>query len=258
MIVKKLIFIFFFAATLVACVSKKSGLESTKLLHEDLIKLGYEPIIPPSTILEPGTVIGYIDNVEVIKATRESCSTEFIRKKTHPTQIANKIYTVNSSNVADLTLSELSRYDIDLKALLTLKNIGKVTYQFIAPFIWSVDEITAEKHFKNSPEGCMTRAGAEGNVIIHQVIGAKGLKLAFFDKSDNKITAKAELLELVDANGSSNKVSVENGEIIDDQELFYGYRVFEGFYGAGLSDMEKRNSFYVKYANEKIKQLKKL
>ena len=250
------LFLVVFVLTLTGCMSKKSGLESNELLHEDLIKLGYEPIIPPSTLLEPGTVIGYSGEIEVIKVTRSSCSIDYIKKEHSPTQIANKVYSFNRTNKASADLAKVSSYDIDIEALLELNRIGKVTYEFVKPFIWSVDGYTIEQHFKNSPSGCMDRAVANGNVIIHQVLGANGLRLSFYDNSDNKITAKAELIQILNTGGSSTSLSIENGSIVDNQELFYGYRVFDGFYGAGLSDTEKRDSFYVKEANEKIKELK--
>lgn len=143
-------------------------------------------------------------------------------------------YTVDSEQNASLVVpKELLRF-LDLSSSFQNSKFRKVNIELVDPFVNYVSRIRAQRVFREAPDDCKDVASNQDNLIIHGVVGAKGVKYTIELDRETQGEFKARILDKIEANSDfSTKIDAE-GSIIVDKQMYFGYTAFKGRFESGM------------------------
>jgi hypothetical protein len=136
-------------------------------------------------------------------------------------------------------LSErLFGYEVDLSAAFEQNNIDRISLKWVDPYRDRIERIAARRHIASlDPESyCSKALSAEKNLIIHSVIGAKGISYTFESKSGDLIELNAEILSQIGIPASSTRISETEAGISVKGDILLGYRAWIASNAWGASD----------------------
>lgn len=194
-----------------------------------------------------GTVIDFKNQSESVVATGPEC---FLRAASstvnnHDVGATALDQKVNWSAGASFSLPKAILEYADVSGIAKVSGAKSVKVSLNQPFEQFISRLQFAE-FLNSlapNDPCKSAFADPKNLIIYQVLGAKGISYEFLDGSDNTISLTAKILDQVDFKPEVTHTSQNNGKLETDQTLLIGYRTWvvtkpAGIAGTGL-DVEE-------------------
>jgi hypothetical protein len=104
-----------------------------------------------------------------------------------------------------------------------------VKYRLLAPYTTRITLISARNYLRSLPadDSCRQLVEAQGNLLLHTVLGAKGVEFSFYGESDARMTVSAEIIGILNAEPrlASKYAGTSSLQLSDDMLL--GYRAWQ-------------------------------
>lgn len=198
----------------------------------------FTQFVPSNQIVEPLSIMTKNDGFQEFVAFPEDCSwsiePNIVLSKTLLTSLNKR---VDKYTNLDLNVSKDILRSASLLAILEYSKIESVNLEFIAPYLKVVSRISAQETFNSGSEVCKNAAENESNIVIHQLLGVKGVKFSFIGTDGKKVGFDAEFLKNANLKGEIRREAESNGSVTINENLYIGFRAFSGQLARGaLSD----------------------
>lgn len=205
----------------------RSRLNKSKPINEYFKSMAFTPFTPPNDILTPMSIISYKKGQEV-KAFSNDCEPKIIaRIEESKTALLKSTITIKNDNDLDILLSPEILKVIDLKTALKDSIVKEISIEFIDPYIKVVSAVKGKEQILSSTKECIEQSKIKSNVIIHQVLGSKGLKFTFLSNGSKKITLTAKQAEIIGITPKFKQSLTGKSEINIDINMLYAYKGFD-------------------------------
>lgn len=210
-------------------------------LRSYITKELFTPFIPPRSGDGAGTIISFDSRgVETIVASVENCFSPLtvIPHQETILVLQNQLDLSNDDKIA-LSLPAAVGRKIDFNASLAGNGVAKVKFQLIEPFKIHITLFDAQTFVQQLPPSsrCRQILSNPDNLIVHTVLGAKGIEYSFYDKNDTKLVLTANLLSALKVDPTLTRTSEGTSSLsLKDRDMLFGYRAWKGTFFSGFGE----------------------
>lgn len=177
-----------------------------------------------------GTVIDFKNRSESVVARSQECflRTNSAAVNSRDVGAADLDQKVDWSAGASFSLPKAVLEYADVSGLVKASGAKSVKVSLKAPFEQYISRLQFVTYLNGlSPtDSCAGVFADAGNLIIYQILGAKGLSYQFLDSSDNAISFTAKILNQVDLKPELRRTLEGASKLESDQTLLIGYRTW--------------------------------
>ena len=177
-----------------------------------------------------GTVIDFKGRSESIVARGQEC---FLRASpaavsSRDVGAADLDQKTDWSAGASFSLPKAVLEYADVSGLVKASGAKSVKISLKAPFEQYISRLQFLTYINDLPaaDPCRSVFADPKNLIIYQVLGAKGLSYQFLDGSDNAISFTAKILDQVDLKPELRRTLQGTSKLESDEPLLIGYRTW--------------------------------
>lgn len=212
---------------------KKSRSPLTAYIEDN----GFTPFNPPRSGDGAGTIIQFNSQKEesIVFDAKKCFPRTSVPIETKDIAALEHEYTLRSDSKLELSLPVLAKYKVDVKGAIGSNGVKSVNIKFDAPVIQRIAKGYAKDYVRslNPADTCVEEITRDSNLVIHSVLGARGVEYTFNGEGGNKLSLTAEILNSMKVNpetsqqfkgASSLKFKVDNTD--KDQLMLFGYRAW--------------------------------
>lgn len=233
--------LFFIGTMMVGCSTPHGGLNGY------LGKFGYTAFNLPRAGDGVGTIIDFKNRSESIVARGNECFLKANRDAitTRIVAAADLESKVDWAAGASFNVPKAVIEYVDVAGLAKASGAKSVKVSLREPFEQYISRLQFEAYINSidASDSCKPLISDPDNLLIYQVLGAKGITYQFGDSSDNSIALTAKILDQVNLNPELRRTSQNAGKIETNEILLIGYRAWivtkpSGVIGTGMSVKE--------------------
>lgn len=224
-----------------ACTTTDTVLPQAESQFESYLRtMRFTRIVPPRSGDGAGTIISFDQKgEESIEASAAQCFTpRSVVPERYPTAAFDSEFTLTTNDTVALTLPAILKTKLDLQANLSGAGVKKVTFRLIEPSETRITRLQAAELYEALPSDslCKKYVDADRNLVIHTVLGAKGISYSFYGSNDTKIALTADLLNVVKAEPTlvSKYQGQSSLQVTGRDIMFVGYRAWKAAEVKGL------------------------
>lgn len=144
-------------------------------------------------------------------------------------EVVNWEFTATRADDASVNLSKYVTRGFDVAAAFAQGEVSSIRFRLIDPFQYTITAFDARRYIHSLKPGapCIAEFKREGNLVIHSVLGARGVEYRFFDQKNRLISLTAKMLNMMGLSG--NLAEAQQGKaalVFNDKELLLGYRAW--------------------------------
>ena len=195
---------------LCGCGSDKEMIRKSQTpLLEYLDQNGFTAFNPPRAGDGAGTIIQFNQQKQesiVFPASKCFPATPVPRAENKVALLETE-YTLTADNKLELSLPQLTKYQINLAASIGSNGVKSVSIKFDSPSIQRITKGEAKDYVRTLPksDSCSEEIRRDGNLVVHTVLGARGLEYTFNGEGGTKLAVTAEILNSMKASPSTSQ-----------------------------------------------------
>ena len=155
-------------------------------------------------------------------------------------------FTATRADDASVNLSKYMTRGVDVAAALVQGEVSSIRFRLISPFQYTITAFDARKYIRSLKPGspCIAEFKRQGNLVIHSVLGARGVEYRFFDQKSQQVSLTAKMLNLMGLSGNIARAQQGKAALVfNDKELLLGYRAWvakevDNLAGSGIQLMD--------------------
>lgn len=186
---------------------------------------------PMRSNTEAGSIIAFeADGSESLIAVPERCLPP---SKVSPSKGASALldgaFTVAKADKSAADISRTLTRGVDVTAAVGRGEVSLVRYKFIDPFISSIPKLDTRAYVRSLPakSPCREEFVRQGNLVVHTVIGAKGVEYTFHTQDGKQLSLTTRFLELLGFSIQSSRDKAGTSSLrFEDKPILMGYRTW--------------------------------
>tara|TARA_B100000749_G_scaffold270157_1_gene249657 strand:+ start:2942 stop:3718 length:777 start_codon:yes stop_codon:yes gene_type:complete len=208
--------------------------EQVVAFEDFLSQYKFNQFLPANNVAEPLSVMRSINGYQEFVSFPDDCSWTVIPnvKSSGTFVVTLKKRNVNSSELNTYFVNDYLR-NANFSAILSYSDVESIELEFIDPYVRLVSRTSAQKTFNSGSEVCKKAASNKRNIVIHQLLGVKGVKFNFVGSDGGSVNLNAEMTEKANLTGKIKREAEASGTISIEEDLYVGYRAFSGQLAAG-------------------------
>jgi hypothetical protein len=196
--------------------------------------LKYEPFQIARTDDGVGTIIDFRFGYENINEAPDTCWPETITKKA-PSPVAIPTYSYSSENTAggnasfNIPFNHLLGTNVQIEAALHDSRVKSVEIRFDSPFEIRVEEGSFKNAVKSLPSNpqCLQDMRNPKNLLIHSILGAKGIHYEFKTTNNFAMSIDVPLMKYLQFNTGDTNKYLGATSIAFTNTIYFGYRAYQ-------------------------------
>jgi len=190
----------------------------------------FTAFVPPRDGDGAGSIVSFRRGEEGIVASPADCfRPERVVPSTQQVGVLDSEYELTTNDKIIIGLPGAFKTRLDLNADLSRAGVKRVKYRLLKPYTTRITLISARNYFNTLPDGdpCRKLVDDDGNLLLHTVLGAKGIEYSFYGEKDAKMKLTAEILGLLKA--EPDLASKYNGtsSLQLNENMLLGYRAWQ-------------------------------
>lgn len=229
------------ALTLVVATCLVMGCKQSavKPLGDYISENGFTPFVPLSDYGQPTMILKYdSQRREEVVSFPEDCIARNDPNYASVIDANAQIATIARATRTTAEVSANTSPKLSLKAtveaLAQLDSVKVVEVTFNKPFIKVVSRVAAQRQINASSEDCKKAAAEKDNLVIAQVLGARGVSYKFLGENNAAAKLTVDMPAIASLDPAVQQQLVSSASLSTEQDIYLGYRAFSGQLGSGV------------------------
>ncbi|MDI1256709.1 MAG: hypothetical protein PSV16_11470 [Flavobacterium sp.] len=231
-------YLLFFILVIISCKSSVVP-NQKKDLNQFLKTYGFAPFKYSNASYGPLTIMKFSKNQDnEIIANPEDCIVinDLTFSSDESIYLLKTSYTIRDSVQAKALLPAGVLKQISFDAGFKNSSYKTIEIELIEPFINYVSTVKARNLFNESSTECKKEIINKNNLVIHKIIGARGIKYKFKNENGTSANLNLEIINKITVSPDFKRQLESNGEIISNQKMYLGFTAFKGRLLSGMVD----------------------
>lgn len=215
-----------------------SGCQHTPVLQDAESQLdayvrasNFTLFVPPRDGDGAGSVVSFNDHREesIVASPADCFKPERVVPATQRVAVLDSDYELTTNDKVVMGLPALFKSRLDLHADLSRAGVAKVKYRLIEPYTTRITLVAARNYWRSIPadDACRKLVESDDNLLIHTVLGAKGIEYSFYGSNDAKMSVTAEILDVLKAEPTLASKYAGTSSIQLKDDMLLGYRAWQ-------------------------------
>jgi hypothetical protein len=187
--------------------------------------------VPPRDGDGTGSVVSFNDRREesIVASATDCFKPDRVIPASSRVVVLDSEYELTTNDKVMLGLPALFKSKVDFSADLGNTGVRKVKYKLVEPYTTRITLISARNYFRQlaADDPCRKLVDNQGNLLIHMVLGAKGVEYSFYGENDAKLTINAEILKVLKVEPQFASKYNGTSSIKLDSNMLLGYRAWQ-------------------------------
>jgi hypothetical protein len=224
-----------FALLLVGCATEKDIIRAPESpLNSYMEKYGFTAFTPFREGDGAGTIVSFDSQKResIIFSPANCLKPDAVKPGASGVALLAQEYTTTSSEQLELTLLQLTKYQVNVAGAIGQNGVRSVSIKLIDPVTQRIERGVA-KDFTRSlkkDSSCYEEVVRDGNLVIHTVLGARGVEYSFNGEGNQKLNLSVAILETIKLGPDiSEKFKNKAGlQLLADPNklMLFGYRAW--------------------------------
>lgn len=254
------------ATTIAGCITDESvQTKSLTPLVQFMEQNGFTAFNPPRSGDGAGTIIQFNPQKEesVVFPAGKCFPLTPVPRVTNQVALLEAAYTLTSDNRLEFSLPLLAKQEIDLKGAIGNNGVKSVSIKFDGPVMQRITKGEAKDYIRTlqKTDTCVEEINRDGNLVVHTVLGSRGLEYTFNGEGGNKLALTAEILNSINMSASSSgqfkgaaSLTFKAKDFEKGELMLLGYRTWRA---ADVPGALSANVEFVDLSKDDVKTLKK-
>ena len=132
----------------------------------------------------------------------------------------------------DAASASVSRYltgNVDVAASIGRDDVSAVSFRLLSPFQYTITRVAASEYLAKLPKEspCYKEVRRPGNLLLHTVLGAKGVEYVFFDKQNRQLSLSVKMMKALGLSADIARSQEGKATLrFEGQDILVGYRAW--------------------------------
>ena len=187
--------------------------------------------VPPRDGDGAGSIVSFNERREesIVASPAECFNPDRVAPATQRVGVLDSDYELTTKDKIVVGLLALFRSKLDFNTDLGRAGVRRVKYKLFEPYTTRITLISARNHFRVMPadDPCRKLVDNQRNLLIHTVLGAKGVEYSFYGENDARMTLTVEILRSLKADAQLSSKYAGTSSIQLRGDMLLGYRAWQ-------------------------------